>query len=290
MTKQTVSRLKDKTIVFYGAGSMAEAIIRGIVETGVATPANIKVLNRSNGDRLIELQQKYGVVPALTPEQKNAALAESDLVVLGIKPKDSVTALLALKPLLRPEQQIVSLVAGLSIQTMHQLLETEQPIIRTMPNTSSSIGLGATGISFSGSVPEDGRSLALEMFGAIGLATVVEESLLQTVTAVSGSGPAYIYFMMESMISAGIAQGLAPEAARELVVQTVRGAAEMVRLTGEDPADLRRKVTSPNGTTQAAIETLDRLGFPGAVRQAMDRCAERSEEMGRAIADEALTR
>jgi len=290
MANLSSSNLKDQTIVFYGAGSMAEAIIRGIIETGAATPGKITVLNRSNGDRLLELQKKYGVVPALTPEQKDAALAQSDMIVLGMKPKDSASALLALKPLLRPEQLIVSLIAGLTIQTMHRLLANEQPIVRTMPNTSSSIGLGATGISFSSSVPEEGRALALSMFGAIGMTSVVEENLLRTVTAVSGSGPAYIYYMMEAMIRSGIEQGLAPEAARELVVQTVRGAAEMVRLTEEDPAELRRKVTSPNGTTQAAIETLERHGFPEAVSQAMRRCAERAEEMGQAIADEAFAR
>ncbi|THF81209.1 pyrroline-5-carboxylate reductase [Cohnella fermenti] len=284
------SSLLNKTIVFYGAGSMAEAIVRGIVETGVAAPGNVTVLNRSNGDRLLELQKRYGVVPALTEEQKNAALAESDIVVLGMKPKDSATALLALKPHLRPNQLIVSLIAGLTIGTIQQLLASEQPVIRTMPNTSSSIGLGATGISFSASVPEDGRALALSMFQAIGIAAVVEENLLQTVTAVSGSGPAYIYYMMEAMIRSGIEQGLSLDAASELVVQTVRGAAEMVRTTGEDPAELRRKVTSPNGTTQAAIETLERLGFPEAIDKAMLRCAERAEEMGQAIADEAFAR
>lgn len=294
MTNQAVqtvvSPLHNVHIAFYGAGSMAEAILRGLTETGVADAGRITVMNRQNADRLRELNDRYGVVPAIDPDSRDRALAEADVIVLGMKPKDAAQALLALKPALREDQILVSLIAGLSIGTMERLIGRKQPIVRTMPNTSSTIGLGATGISFSEAVSAQGRELALAMFGAVGMATVVEEALLETVTAVSGSGPAYIYYMMEAMISAGVAQGLTPEAARELTVQTVRGAAEMVRQTGEAPAELRRKVTSPNGTTQAAIETLQRLGFAEAVGQAMARCAERAGELGAAIADEALGR
>lgn len=285
-----VSPLQNIQICFYGAGSMAEAILRGLTETNVASPGKIAVMNRQNADRLRELSDRYGVVPAIGPESRGEALAGADVIVLGMKPKDAAEALLSLKPLLREDQILVSLIAGLSIETMERLIGRKQPIVRTMPNTSSTIGLGATGISFSEAVSPHGRELALAMFGAVGMTTVVEERLLETVTAVSGSGPAYIYYMMEAMIEAGVAQGLTPEAARELTVQTVRGAAEMVRLTGEAPAELRRKVTSPNGTTQAAIETLQRLQFGEAVHQAMARCAERAGELGQAIAEEALKR
>lgn len=284
------SPLGNVKICFLGAGSMAEAIVRGLTETRAAAPESITVTNRQNADRLRELQDRYGVVPALEPEARQQALAGADVIVLGMKPKDAVEALLSLKPLLRPEQILVSLIAGLSIDTMERLIGRKQPIVRTMPNTSSTIGLGATGLSFSEALSPEGRSLGLAMFDAVGMTAVVEERLLETVTAVSGSGPAYIYYMMEAMIQAGVAQGLTREAAHALTVQTVRGAAEMARLTGEAPAELRRKVTSPNGTTQAAIDTLERLGFADAVRQAMNRCAERAGELGRAIADEALTR
>lgn len=290
-TVQTVvSPLHNVNICFFGAGSMAEAILRGLTETNVADAGKITVMNRQNEGRLRELNDRYGVVPAVSPESRADALSGSDVIVLGMKPKDAAEALLSLKPLLREEQILVSLIAGLSIETMEKLIGRKQPIVRTMPNTSSTIGLGATGISFSEAVSPQGRELSLAMFDAVGMTTVVEEPLLETVTAVSGSGPAYIYYMMEAMISAGVAQGLTPEAARELTVQTVRGAAEMVRLTGEAPAELRRKVTSPNGSTQAAIETLERLQFTEAVHQAMARCAERAQEMGQAIAEQALDR
>lgn len=283
-----IQALAHSKICFYGAGSMAEAIVRGLVGTGAAPAGNITVLNRSNTERLAELQGLYGVLTAATEAARQDALATSDVIVLAMKPKDAAAALRAISPALRADQLLVSMIAGLSIDTIQRLTRADQPVVRTMPNTSSSIGLGATGISFSAGLPEDARRLALDMFGAVGIAQVVEEPQLEAVNAVSGSGPAYLYFIMESMIAAGVDQGLSPEAARELTVQTVRGAADMVRLTGEAPAELRRKVTSPNGTTQAAIETMQRLGVDAAIAEAMRRCADRAGEMGRAIADEAL--
>ncbi|CAI6081088.1 pyrroline-5-carboxylate reductase [Cohnella sp. JJ-181] len=281
-------KLAHSKIVFYGAGSMAEALVRGLVDTGAAPAENITVFNRSNAERLGELRERYGISTAATEAARQDALVTADVIVLAMKPKDAAGALKALAPTLRAEQLLVSLVAGLSTDTIRALTRADHPVVRTMPNTSSSIGLGATGLSFSAGLPEDVRRLALGLFGAVGIAQVVEESQLEAVTAVSGSGPAYLYFVMEAMIAAGIAQGLSPETARELTVQTARGAAEMVRLTGEEPAELRRRVTSPNGTTQAAIETLQRLGVDAAIGEAMKRCADRAGEMGRAIAAEAL--
>jgi pyrroline-5-carboxylate reductase len=266
---------------------MAEAIFRGLIEAKLADPAQITVMNRQNAQRLAELQQRYKVVPAVTEAAKQEALSGSDVIVLGMKPKDAAAALRALSPLLRPEQLIVSVIAGLSIGTIGMLIGEGRAIARTMPNTSSTIGLGATGISFSPAVTEAQRELALAMFRAVGTVAVVNEPLLEAVNGVSGSGPAYVYYLMEAMIAAGVDLGLTEEASRELTVQTVRGAAEMVRLTGEQPAELRRKVASPGGTTQAAIETLERYSFQEGMNAAIRRCAERAREMGEAIRAEA---
>jgi pyrroline-5-carboxylate reductase len=282
------SPLGNVSLCFYGAGSIAEAILRGLAEARLANPGRITVMNRQNADRLRQLQQKYGVVPAFEESQKQDALSTADVIILGMKPKDSAAALKAIKPLLRPDQLIISVIAGLSISTIHQLLTRQQPIVRTMPNTSSTIGLGATGISFSEAVSPAQRELALAMFNAIGMTAVVDEPLIEAVNGVSGSGPAYVYYMMEAMIAAGVHLGLDPEAARELTIQTVRGAAEMVSLTGEHPADLRRKVTSPGGTTQAAIEVMDQYAFQESMNKAILRCAERAKEMGDAIRAEAI--
>jgi pyrroline-5-carboxylate reductase len=288
MSDSLTSSLGGTTLSFYGAGSMAEAILRGLIETRLTAPKNISVLNRQNTDRLLQLERQYGVVPATTEGLKHEALAAADVIILGMKPKDSANAILALKPFVRPEQLIVSAIAGLSIATIQQLLGNRQPIVRTMPNTSSTIGLGATGISFSNSVTAQQREMTLAMFDAIGMTAVVEEPLIEAVNGVSGSGPAYVYYLMEAMINAGVQLGLSPDAAKELTVQTVRGAAEMVSATGENPGDLRRKVTSPNGTTQAAIEILDQFAFQEGLNKAILRCAERAREMGEAIRAEAV--
>jgi pyrroline-5-carboxylate reductase len=281
--------LGESTLGFYGAGAMAEAILRGVLGANLTEPERITVMNRSNQDRLRQLRETYGVHAALEEDQQQRLLAESDVLVLGMKPKDAAAALRALKPYLKPGQLIVSLIAGMSISTMEMLLGRPQPIVRTMPNTSSTIGLGATGISFSATVNAAQKELALNIFGAIGMCAVVDEPLIEAVNGVSGSGPAYVYYLMEGMIRAGVELGLTAEAAKELTIQTIRGAAEMVALTGEDPGDLRRKVMSPNGTTQAAIETLDRFRFQEGLNHAIMRCAERAREMGADIRAEAVT-
>ena len=285
MTEQT--KLADVNITFFGAGSMAEAILRGLVEAKLTEPSRITVLNRQNAQRLRELSQAYGVIPAIEDNHKLDALRTADIIVLGMKPKDAAAAIGSLRQLLRPEQLIVSVIAGLSISTIHHLLDRPQSVVRTMPNTSSTIGLGATGISFSESVTDAQRELSLAIFDAVGMSVVVDEPLIEAVNGVSGSGPAYIYFMMEAMIDAGVQLGLSREAATALTIQTVRGAGEMVKLTGEDPAELRRKVTSPNGTTFAALEVMRQFGFEEGMNKAILRCAERAREMGEAIRAEA---
>lgn len=282
--------LADRRIVFVGAGSMAEAIIRGLVGQGIAAPDRIIALNRSNAEQLERLRERYGIRTGADAAAKERAIREADIVVLAMKPKDAAQALLDNRRLLRREQLLVSVIAGLSIATLESLALAGMPIVRTMPNTSSTIGLGATGVSFSQGATQADRDIALALFAATGIVAAVDERLLDIVTGVSGSGPAYVYYMMEAMIAAGIEGGLAADDARSLTVQTVLGAATMVQTTGEEPAELRRKVTSPNGTTQAAIETLDARGVQGAIVAAVLRAAERAGELGRAIGADAAAR
>jgi pyrroline-5-carboxylate reductase len=267
-------------LCFYGAGSMAEAIVRGLLSSGLAEPGDITMLNRSNAARLAELQERYGVGAAADEAARERALREAEVIFLCMKPKDAAEALRRLPPVVRDGQLLVSVIAGLSIAAIGKLVGRRLPVARTMPNTSSTIGLGATGISFSDAATDKQRELVLRMFRAVGTAEIVDESLINAVTALSGSGPAYLYYMMEAMTDAAVSLGLPADKARALTVQTVLGAAKMVLETGEEPAELRRKVTSPGGTTQAAIETFDKLDFRGAVGQAMRRAAERAGEMG----------
>ncbi|MFD3258915.1 pyrroline-5-carboxylate reductase [Paenibacillus lentus] len=278
----------EPSICFYGAGSMAEAIVRGLIHRKVAPPEAISMLNRSNRERLDYLAGTYGIKTGRDDVEKKDRLTSASVIVLAMKPKDAGEALKALGSLLRKDQLIVSVIAGLSIATIQALLGYQAPIARTMPNTSSSIGLGATGIAFSAEVTEEQSAQVLAMFEAVGTAQVIPEEQMEILTGVSGSGPAYIYYMMEAMIEAGIEGGLTPEQARELTVQTVLGAAVMMKETGEAPAKLRADITSPNGSTQAALETLAEGSFNATVKAAVHRAAERSKEMGEAVKEALL--
>ncbi|OWA37169.1 pyrroline-5-carboxylate reductase [Saccharibacillus sp. O16] len=278
--------LIDEQVCFFGAGSMAEAVARGLIARAVIAPERIVFLNRSSTARLEELNQRYGTLGANDSAAKEEALRTSPVVILAMKPKDAAEALQQLGTLIGPDTLVVSMIAGLSIETLRRLLgRSEQPVVRTMPNTSSSIGLGVTGISYSADLPENRRHLARILFEAVGLVVETEESKIDALTGISGSGPAYIYYMMEALIEAAKLGGMTDEQAREMTIQTVLGAAQMVRQTGEEPAELRRKVTSPNGATQAAIEKLDESDFYGAVIRAAQRCSERSAEMGKELED-----
>lgn len=269
-----------KHICFIGAGSMAEAIIKGLIAKRLFAPGQISAVNRSNAERLRTLSASYGITIPAGEADKETLITRADVVVLAMKPKDAAQALGAIGPLLQERQLIISVIAGLTISSLTKMLGKPLAIARTMPNTSSMIGLGATGICYSDQVTAEQRLLARTIFESVGIVHEADEPLLNIVTGVSGSGPAYIYYIMEAMIQGGIEGGLSPQAAEELTVQTVLGAAMMVRQTGEKPEELRRKVTSPGGTTQAAIELMNSFKVREAVTRAVKRAAERAEELG----------
>ncbi|CAM3973627.1 pyrroline-5-carboxylate reductase [Paenibacillus alkaliterrae] len=283
MSLLTQTGIASLQLSFYGAGSMAEAIVRGLINEKLIAPNRISMLNRHNKERLSELHERYGVQTVIQGSSNEAYLREADIIFLAMKPKDAAAALAEIKPYVSQKQLIISVIAGLSISSIGQMIGEQAAIVRSMPNTSSTIGLGATGISYSESVTPQQRLLTEAIFSSIGINAIVDESLQQAVTGVSGSGPAYVYHFMESMIEAASQLGLSQEAAKELVVQTVLGAAEMVRSTGEEPAELRRKVTSPNGTTQAALELMAERHFSETIIKAVHRSAERAGELGAAI-------
>ncbi len=276
--------LSEQNICFIGAGSMSEAIVRGLTKLESVKPARITMANRGNQERLRELNTAFGVSSALDEDQRIQAIRAADIIVLAMKPKDAAEAIRQYRALFRTNQLLISVIAGLSIPSIEQLVGIPLPIVRSMPNTSSTIGLGATGISYSSGVTAEQRQLARHIFESTGIVCEVEEAALDIVTGVSGSGPAYIYYVMEAMIAGGITGGLDAATARLLTVQTVLGAASMVLQTGENPADLRNKVTSPGGTTQAALELMRVNHVAEHISSAVLRSAERAGELGTAIA------
>jgi len=276
--------LSTKQIVFIGAGSMAEAIIRGLLHNEKVAARQILALNHSNLDQLRQLQSNYNIQVGTISDTAAETLRQADILILAMKPKDAGIALANLRNIVHEKQLIISIIAGLSLHTIKRLLQSNAPIVRTMPNTSCTIGMGSTGISFADEVTDQQQLIACEIFASIGQATIVKEELLDIVTGVSGCGPAYVYYLMEAMIAGGIQGGLNAEEARQLTIQTVLGAASMVTATGESPSTLRQKVTSPNGATQAALDTLNQYNFSSAVEKAVLRAAERSQELGEMIA------
>ena len=283
MSLLTQSAISSMKICFYGAGSMAEAIARGLIQEKLIPAERVSMLNRSNQERLAELNEQYGVQTIQQGAVNEQYLREADIIFLAMKPKDAAAAIPGIRSLLHSKQLIISVIAGLSIGAIESMLGGSQPIVRAMPNTSSTIGLGATGISYSEAVSPQQQLVTEAIFQSIGIHAVVSESLQQAITGVSGSGPAYVYHFMEAMQQAAESLGLQADMARELIIQTVLGAAEMVRSTGEAPEELRRKVTSPNGTTQAALEIMAEGQFSDTIVKAVRRSAERAGELGAAI-------
>ncbi|MBP1934654.1 pyrroline-5-carboxylate reductase [Ammoniphilus resinae] len=278
--------LRDKKICFIGAGSMAEAILAGMFNQKIITPRNVSITNRANRFRLNELFTKFGVVA--DADYREQSIQEADILILAMKPKDVGSALSELKHLTNPRQLIVSVVAGITTDFITNILGHSAPVIRTMPNTSATIGLSATAISSGITATDEHILIAKEIFESIGSVVIVEENQLDAVTGVSGSGPAYIYLLVEAMQKGAVQAGLPAGMSRELILQTIIGAAEMLKETGEDPAVLREKVTSPGGTTQAGLEVLRSLGFEQALVACILRATERSKELG-AILSESKT-
>jgi pyrroline-5-carboxylate reductase len=265
------------TIGFIGSGNMAEALIRGIITARVYTPHDVFVSDIRQ-DRLKELAGKYGV----TPWDTNVQVVErSETVVLSVKPQIMGEALQSIKGAPKTGRLFISIAAGVKVEKIAEVLG-DVPIIRVMPNTPALVGEGASAL-FANERAGALLDKALSIFSAVGKAVVVrEEGLIDAVTAVSGSGPAYFFLLMEAMIDAAVALGLPPDVAKDIVLQTAKGTgllAVEADKNGESPAVLRRKVTSPHGTTEAALKVFAAHDFQKLVSDALTAARDRSREL-----------
>lgn len=264
-------------VAFIGAGSMAEAIIAGLAkDAALVQREHIIVTNKLNQDRLKELQDTYGITPVV---DKAEVIQDADFIILSMKPKDLKEAVEDIKGYVQENQVIISVIAGATADYITELFGKNVPVIRTMPNTSAMIGQSTTALSKGRFATEEQLQDAVALFQTVGEAIIVDEADMHGVTSISGSGPAYFYFMVEAMEKAAAEVGLKPEIAKELIVQTIIGAGEMLKETGEDPEILRKNITSPGGTTQAGIETLAAENFQKAVIQCVKAAYNRSIEM-----------
>lgn len=272
--------LAGKSFFFIGAGNICESMVKGLLSTGVVRPGEIWVANRTNSERLNFLRNYYGIVPV---EDKCAAAAEADVIILAMKPQDVFPALEELKGCVKDNQLVISVLAGITTLLIEEGLATNLGVVRAMPNTSCAVLESATGLSAGHYTTPEQMQLASAIFRMVGEVVVLDESLLDAVTGLSGSGPAYIYYLVEAMEKAGESAGIPREMARPLVLRTLLGAAKMLIETGEQPEVLRRQVTSPNGTTMAGINELDLGNFKGTIRKAILRATRRSQELGRSM-------
>jgi pyrroline-5-carboxylate reductase len=273
--------LKDRTIGFIGAGSMAEAILAGLLQQKEVSPKNISMINREDQERLKELTEKYQLDET---KQRIETVAKSDILILAVKPKDVPEVLQNWGHLFFEHQLLLSVAAGISTSLIEQHVNERMAVIRVMPNTSCAVGLSATAICPGSRVSPEQLEVARRIFRSIGYVIVVEESLMDAVTGLSGSGPAYVYYLAEALEAAGISAGLSPETSRALTVQTLLGAAQMLLKTGKAAEELRREVTSPGGTTMAGLEVLDQYQLDEAIKKAVLKAKARSSEMGQQIA------
>ena len=269
-----------RKIAIVGAGSMAEAFISGILENGLIDRQNVWVTNNSNEKRLAGLKERYGI---RSTYDLNTLFKDADIVMLAMKPKDADSAIETIREHLTEQMLVVSVLAGVSMNTLETLARKSLSIARAMPNTSAAVGKSATAIAVNGRVSEHQLKTTKQLFGTVGLARFVEEEQLDAVTGLSGSGPAYIYYLIEAMENSAAEIGLEKEMAKELIVQTLIGAAEMVRNSSKSSQQLRLDVTSPGGTTEAGIRILEENGVQQAFISCIQTATAQSKKMGSAL-------
>ncbi len=270
----------NSNICFIGGGNMAQALIGGLISRGLP-PTRITV-----SDPVEQIRQLLQEKEVHVTQDNVAAIQNADVVVLAVKPQVLATVLRPLKGLLS-DKLVISIIAGAEIQTISNLIDSNR-IVRVMPNTPALVQTGAHGIYANEVVGTSDRELTSQILAATGLTIWVNsEAQIDTVTAVSGSGPAYFFYLMESMIRAGKNLGLDEKVATALTLQTALGAAQMAITSSNTPSELRKNVTSPNGTTQAALEVFDRAQISQNIQSALAAAQKRSQELAQELSDSA---
>jgi pyrroline-5-carboxylate reductase len=269
--------VKGKSLGFVGAGAMGEALMKGIVETGLVAPGAVHVFD-PRAERMAELSQRYGIRWA----KSNAEVVrEADVVILAVKPQIMEAVLGEIRPALGRHNLLISIAAGVSTSRMREALGAEARLIRVMPNTPALVLEGATAIAKGQGLEAGDLEVAEELFRAVGKVVVLDEDLMDAVTGLSGSGPAYVAIVIESLADGGVKVGLDRATAMILATQTVLGAARLLLQTGLHPGALKDMVSSPGGTTIAGIAGLEEGGIRTTLIKAVERATARSRELGR---------
>ena len=265
------------TVAFLGAGNMAEALVKGVLNAGLFVPSQIRVTDVSAA-RLALFADTYRVGAS---SDNRGAVAGADVVVLAVKPQVLPELLKEVRDSIPAGALVISIAAGIPLSAIEQGLKPGSRVVRVMPNTPALVGAGAAAFCLGHQASESDAVLVTSLFQAVGLVVRLEESMMDAVTAVSGSGPAYVFYLAEIMLRAARDLGLPDTAARSLVAQTLLGAARMLTETGVAPDELRRRVTSKGGTTAAAIEVLDAGQVRETWEKALHAACRRSKELAR---------
>ena len=273
----------NKNIMLIGGGNMGSALIKGILKANLASPERITVVDVHTG-KLGELSSECGVQ---VDTQPGPHMAAAEVIILAIKPQILNDVVDSLRDSIRSEQLVISILAGVETTYIRDRLGKENPVIRVMPNIAATVDAAASALAGCDPVTEEDYRVAEAIFGAVGTVARVEEDLLDAVTGLSGSGPAYIYMVIEALCDGGVKMGLPRNVAMTLATQTVLGAAKLVRETGEHPATLRDQVTTPGGTTISAVHELEERGLRAMLISAVVTATERSQELNRLAREKA---
>lgn len=261
---------------FLGFGNMGSAILQGLITTGAITSSKAIVYDVAE-----ERRAAAGKLDGRVAESPQVLAEASDVLLLAVKPQNMAEALDQIRPGLKAGTLVISIAAGISIGYIQGRLGRDVRVVRVMPNTPALVKAGAAGIAISESCTEADKSVARAIFGAIGIAEFVSEDMMDTVTALSGSGPAYFFYMVESLVRAAQAHGLDPDQATRLAAQTLFGAGQLLKESSDGPSVLRERVTSKGGTTAAALEAFRAGGFEKLIAAGVDAAVARSKELGK---------
>ncbi len=269
--------VKGKTVGFIGAGNMGEALIKGILAASLVPPGSVYATD-VRADRAAELGRRYGI--QILPDNRRLAL-QADVLILAVKPQIMDSVLDEVAPGVTPHTLVVSIAAGVPTARLRQRLPAGVRLVRVMPNTPALVLEGATAIAKADGLHAGDLETVQEIFGAVGTVVVLDEGMMDAVTALSGSGPAYVAIAIEGLADGGVNMGLDRATAMTLAVQTVLGSARLLRETGLHPGQLKDMVSSPGGTTIAGIAALEEGGLRRALINAVERATLRSRELGR---------
>ncbi len=267
---------QDGTIAFLGAGNMAGALIRGLLRAEVYPPERI-VATDVRADRLQELAATHGV---RTSSDNAAAAKEAEVVVLATKPQVMPRLLGQIHGCISTSQLVVSIAAGVPSEVIEAALPDGSRVVRVMPNTPALVDAGASVVSLGRHATVEDGERTTTLFRSVGMATVVDESLQNAATGLSGSGPAYVFLVIEALADGGVKEGLPRDTAQRLAAQTVLGAAKLLLETGEHPGQLKDRVASPAGTTIAGLHALERGGLRRTLIDAVEAASARARELG----------